>query len=150
MLLWRFIKDINEWELNQSFILSKSSVTQEEVGGESLLLHLERSQLRLLGHLFQMPPGPREVFRACPTGRRPIGRPTTLWRDSVSASLCTPQDFPGRVGQEEGQSRWKIVFTHTPWLFYAAPFFSILEMSILRMGHVSSWPNVRKVPFLTI
>uniref|UniRef100_A0A672FWM9 Inter-alpha-trypsin inhibitor heavy chain 3 n=1 Tax=Salarias fasciatus TaxID=181472 RepID=A0A672FWM9_SALFA len=33
-----------------------------------------------------MPPGclPREVFRACPTGRRPRGRPRTRWRDYVS------------------------------------------------------------------
>ncbi|KAI3375427.1 hypothetical protein L3Q82_021913 [Scortum barcoo] len=33
-----------------------------------------------------MPPGrlPREVFQACPTGRRPQGRPRTRWRDYVS------------------------------------------------------------------
>ncbi|KAI3355102.1 hypothetical protein L3Q82_017969 [Scortum barcoo] len=33
-----------------------------------------------------MPPGrlPREVFQACPTGRRPRGRPRTCWRDYVS------------------------------------------------------------------
>ncbi|KAK3517831.1 hypothetical protein QTP70_021018 [Hemibagrus guttatus] len=30
-----------------------------------------------------MPPGrlPGEVFRACPTGKRPRGRPRTCWRD---------------------------------------------------------------------
>ncbi|KAK7896322.1 hypothetical protein WMY93_021647 [Mugilogobius chulae] len=64
----------------------RSSVTREELGVEPLLLHVERSQLRWLGHLFRMPPGrlPREVFRACPTGRRPRGRPRTRWRDYVS------------------------------------------------------------------
>uniref|UniRef100_H2RYE3 Calmodulin like 4 n=1 Tax=Takifugu rubripes TaxID=31033 RepID=H2RYE3_TAKRU len=33
-----------------------------------------------------MPPGrlPGEVFRACPSGRRPPGRPRTCWRDFVS------------------------------------------------------------------
>ena len=33
-----------------------------------------------------MPPGrlPGEVFSACPTGRRPPGRPRTRWRDYVS------------------------------------------------------------------
>ncbi|TWW74451.1 hypothetical protein D4764_14G0004540 [Takifugu flavidus] len=33
-----------------------------------------------------MPPGrlPGEVFRACPSGRRPPGRPRTRWRDYVS------------------------------------------------------------------
>jgi hypothetical protein len=64
----------------------RSSVTREELGVESLLLHVERSQLRWLGHLFRMPPGrlPREVFQACPIGRRPRGRPRTRWRDYVS------------------------------------------------------------------
>ncbi|KAK7906634.1 hypothetical protein WMY93_015246 [Mugilogobius chulae] len=64
----------------------RSSVTREELGVEPLLLHVERSQLRWLGHLFRMPPGrlPGEVFRACPTGRRPRGRPRTRWRDYVS------------------------------------------------------------------
>ncbi|KAI3367063.1 hypothetical protein L3Q82_009264, partial [Scortum barcoo] len=58
----------------------------EELGVEPLLFHIERSQLRWLGHLFWMPPGrlPREVFQACPTGRRPRGRPRTRWRDYVS------------------------------------------------------------------
>ncbi|KAI3360664.1 hypothetical protein L3Q82_002530 [Scortum barcoo] len=51
----------------------RSSVIREELGVEPLLLRIERSQLRWLGHLFRMPPGrlPREVFQACPTGRRP-------------------------------------------------------------------------------
>ncbi|KAK3521504.1 hypothetical protein QTP70_007969 [Hemibagrus guttatus] len=63
-----------------------SSVTREELGVEPLLLHIERGQLRWLGHLFRMPPGrlPGEVFQACPTGKRPRGRPRTRWRDSVS------------------------------------------------------------------
>ncbi|KAK3535487.1 hypothetical protein QTP70_016908 [Hemibagrus guttatus] len=63
----------------------RSSVTREELGVEPLLLHIERGQLRWLGHLFQKPPGrlPGEVFRACPTGKRPRGRPRTRWRDYV-------------------------------------------------------------------
>ncbi|KAK3530551.1 hypothetical protein QTP86_027917 [Hemibagrus guttatus] len=64
----------------------RSSVTREELGVEPLLLHIEREQLRWLGHLFWMPPGrlPAEVFRACPTGKRPRGRQRTRWRDYVS------------------------------------------------------------------
>ncbi|KAK3522195.1 hypothetical protein QTP70_027689 [Hemibagrus guttatus] len=64
----------------------RSSVTWEELGVEPLLLHIERGQLRWLGHLFRMPPGrlPGEVFRACPTGKRTQGRPRTRWRDYVS------------------------------------------------------------------
>ncbi|KAI3377434.1 hypothetical protein L3Q82_008412 [Scortum barcoo] len=44
----------------------RSSVIREELGVEPLLLRIERSQLRWLGHLFRMPPGrlPREVFQA--------------------------------------------------------------------------------------
>ncbi|KAK3556392.1 hypothetical protein QTP70_007987 [Hemibagrus guttatus] len=63
----------------------RSSVTREELGVEPLLLHIERGQLRWLGHLFRMPPGrlPGEVFQACPTGKRPWGRPRTRWRDYV-------------------------------------------------------------------
>ncbi|KAK3521399.1 hypothetical protein QTP70_004353 [Hemibagrus guttatus] len=64
----------------------RSSVTREELGVEPLLLHIERGLLRWLGHLFQMPPGrlPGEVFQACPTGKRPRGRPRKRWRDYVS------------------------------------------------------------------
>ncbi|TWW61291.1 hypothetical protein D4764_05G0013810 [Takifugu flavidus] len=49
-------------------------------------LRVERSQMGWLGHLVRMPPGrlPGEVFRACPSGRRPPGRPRTRWRDYVS------------------------------------------------------------------
>ncbi|KAK3512205.1 hypothetical protein QTP70_000467 [Hemibagrus guttatus] len=63
----------------------RSSVTREELGVEPLLLHIERGQLRWLGHLFRMPPGrlPGEVFWACPTRKRPRGRPRTHWRDYV-------------------------------------------------------------------
>ncbi|KAK3546902.1 hypothetical protein QTP86_003774 [Hemibagrus guttatus] len=64
----------------------RSFVTQEELRVEPLLLHIERGQLRWLGHLFRMPLGhlPGEVFRACPTRKRPRGRPRTGWRDYVS------------------------------------------------------------------
>ncbi|KAK0132479.1 putative uncharacterized transposon-derived protein F52C9.6 [Merluccius polli] len=64
----------------------RSSVIREELGVDPLLLRVERSQMRWLGHLVRMPPGrlPGEVFRARPTGRRPRGRPRTRWRDYVS------------------------------------------------------------------
>uniref|UniRef100_A0A8C6MBU3 Reverse transcriptase domain-containing protein n=1 Tax=Nothobranchius furzeri TaxID=105023 RepID=A0A8C6MBU3_NOTFU len=64
----------------------RSSVIPEWLGVDLLLLHIERSQLRWLGHLVRMPPEclPGEVFQARPTGRRPKGRPRTQWRDYVS------------------------------------------------------------------
>ncbi|KAI3355041.1 hypothetical protein L3Q82_017918 [Scortum barcoo] len=51
-----------------------AQVTREELGDRAAApSRIERSQLRWLGHLFRVPPGrlPREVFQACPTGRRP-------------------------------------------------------------------------------
>ncbi|KAK0148831.1 Protein broad-minded [Merluccius polli] len=67
----------------------RSSVIREELGVDPLLLRVERSQMRWLGHLVRMPPGrlPGEVFRARPTGRRPRGRPRTRWRDYSFLSL---------------------------------------------------------------
>ncbi|KAF7641622.1 hypothetical protein LDENG_00275920 [Lucifuga dentata] len=64
----------------------RSSDIQEGLGVELLLLRIERSQLRWFGHLIRMTPGrlPREVFQACPTGKRPWGRPRTRWRDYIS------------------------------------------------------------------
>ena len=64
----------------------RSSAIREDLRVEPLLLRVERSQMRWLGHLIRMPPGrlPGEVFRARPTGKRPRGRPRTRWRDYVS------------------------------------------------------------------
>ncbi|KAK3545104.1 hypothetical protein QTP70_000616 [Hemibagrus guttatus] len=84
----------------------RSSVTREELGVEPLLLHIERGQLRWLGHLFRMTLGrlPGEVFQACPTGKRPRGRPRTRWRDYVSRlaweRLGVPPEELGEVSGE--------------------------------------------------
>ncbi|KAK3507252.1 hypothetical protein QTP70_012159 [Hemibagrus guttatus] len=87
----------------------RSPVTQEELGVEPLLLHIKRGQLRWLRHLFRMPPGrlPGEAFRACPTGKRPRGRPRTRWRDYVSrlAWECLgvpPEELEEMSGEREG------------------------------------------------
>ncbi|TWW64246.1 hypothetical protein D4764_03G0012540 [Takifugu flavidus] len=84
----------------------RSSAIREELGVEPLLLRIERSQMRWLGHLVRMPPGrlPGKVFRACPSGRRPPGRPRTRWRDYVSRlvweRLGIPPDELGEVAGE--------------------------------------------------
>ena len=64
----------------------RSSVIREGLGVEPLLLRVERSQLRWFGHLSRMPAGrlPREVYKACPTGSRPRGRPRIRWRNYIS------------------------------------------------------------------
>ncbi|KAK3551482.1 hypothetical protein QTP70_017389, partial [Hemibagrus guttatus] len=91
----------------------RSSVTREELGAEPLLLHIERGQLRWLGHLFRMPPGrlPGEVFRACPTRKRPRGRPRTRWRDYVSRLAwerlgVPPEELEEVSGGEGGSSNF--------------------------------------------
>jgi len=78
----------------------RSSDIRRELGVDPLLPRVERSQLRWSGHLIRMPPGrlPLEVFRACPTGRRPRGRPRTRWRDYISHLAWE------RLAQEELES----------------------------------------------
>ncbi|KAL4004686.1 hepatocyte cell adhesion molecule [Sarotherodon galilaeus] len=64
----------------------RSLAIQEGLRVETLLLHIERSQLSWFGHLMRMPPERllSEVFRACPTERRLQGRTRTRWRDYIS------------------------------------------------------------------
>ncbi|KAF7648904.1 hypothetical protein LDENG_00150410, partial [Lucifuga dentata] len=76
----------------------RSSDIWERFGVEPLLLCIERSQLRWFRHLVRMPSGhlPRDVFQACPTGKRPQGRSRTRWRDYISRltweRLSVPQE----------------------------------------------------------
>ncbi|KAK3529276.1 hypothetical protein QTP70_024824 [Hemibagrus guttatus] len=87
----------------------RSSVTREELGVELLLLHIERGKLRWLRHLFRMPPGrlSGEVFRACPTRKRPRGRPRTRWRDWPVSRLAwehlgvPPEELEDVSGERE-------------------------------------------------
>ena len=75
---------------------------------ESLLLPIERSQLKW--YLIRMPPGhlPSEVFRPRPIVRTPRGRPKTCWRDYLSG-LGTPQVPPRRS--------WVMLLRRTSGLF---------------------------------
>ncbi|CAM4603447.1 unnamed protein product [Leuciscus chuanchicus] len=92
----------------------RSSVTREELRVEPLLLHIERGQLRWLGHLFRMPPGrlPGKVFQACPTGRRPRGRPRTRWRDYVSRLAWERLSVPPEELEEVSRERESLSHAH--------------------------------------
>ncbi|CAF3797303.1 unnamed protein product [Rotaria sp. Silwood1] len=59
---------------------TRSSSIHESLQIEPLLLHIERSQLRWLGHVLRMPQNrlPYQIFQAMSTGKRPIGRPRTI------------------------------------------------------------------------
>lgn len=66
----------------------RSSAIQEWFGVEPLHLHIEGRQLRRFRHLTSPGCLLDELFSACPTGRRPRGRPRTHWREP----LCAPPD----------------------------------------------------------
>ncbi|KAK3524132.1 hypothetical protein QTP70_018031, partial [Hemibagrus guttatus] len=85
----------------------RSSVTREELGVQPLLLHIERGQLRWLGHLFRMPPGrlPGGVFWACSTGKRPRGRLRKRWRDYVSRLAWERLGVPPEELEEVSEER---------------------------------------------
>lgn len=71
------------------------------------LLHVERSQLRWVGHLIRMYPRhpPLEVSFELSTRRRTLNQPRTHWRDYISylawESLGIPQAEPEDVAGEE-------------------------------------------------
>ena len=69
----------------------RSSTIRESLKAESLLLHIERSQLRWLGHVLRMPRERRahQVFEAMPQGKRPVGRPRLTWRNYVCRASMT-------------------------------------------------------------
>ena len=82
----RFLRRVADLKLRDQV---KSSSIRESLQIEPLLIHIERSQLRWLGHVLRMPPNrlPNQVFQAVPTGRRPEGRPRTSWRKYMEKLL---------------------------------------------------------------
>ncbi len=73
----------------------RSSVTREELRVEPLLLDIERSQLRWLGHLFQMPPGslPGEVLPGASHWEEATGKTQdTLEGLCLMTGLGTPRN----------------------------------------------------------
>ena len=68
-------------------LLDKVSNTNvhKSLGVESLLLRIERSQLRWFGHVSRMPQErlPKQTLFAVPNGKRPVGRPRQRWMNHI-------------------------------------------------------------------
>ena len=63
----------------------RSSEIRKSLNNESLLLRIERSQLRWFGHVSRMPQErlPKQALLAKANGRRPVGQPRTRWIDYI-------------------------------------------------------------------
>ena len=63
----------------------RNSAICEYLNIESLLLRIERSQLRWFGNVSRMPHErlPKQTFYAKMSWKRPVGRPRTRWLDYV-------------------------------------------------------------------
>jgi exonuclease III len=82
---------------------------REAVNLEPLLLQVERSQLRWLGHVIRMDPErlPRRLLFATPAGSRPRGRPRTRWTDQIDAFLSRAgTDFTDAVELATDRTLW--------------------------------------------
>jgi hypothetical protein len=89
----------------------RSSEIRKNINVEPLLLQIERSQLRWLGHLLRMPSERlvHKVWDACPVGTRPRGRPRNRWKDQA---LRTCERIPLRNWVDiktaaEDRSKWR-------------------------------------------
>ena len=88
-----------------------SSTIRASLKAESLLLHIERSQLRWLGHLLRMPherPA-YQVFEAMPQGKRPVGCSHLTWRNYI-ARLCQERlglTWTDVIASAKDRNRWK-------------------------------------------
>ena len=63
----------------------RSSEIRKSLNIEPLLLQIARSQLRWFGHVSRMRQErlPKQALLAKANGRRPVGRPRTIWTDYI-------------------------------------------------------------------
>ena len=78
----RFLRRIEGVTL---FNKMRSSEIRKSLNIEPLLLRIERSQFRWLGHVSRMPREifPKQALHAKANGRRPVGRLTTKWTNYI-------------------------------------------------------------------
>ena len=96
----------------------KSADIRESLNIESLLLRLERSQLRWYGHVTQMTQNrtAKQLLYSTPSSRRPLGRPRTRGRDYVKdlgwSCLGIPPKHLPLVAQD--RDAWKVQLQTLP------------------------------------
>ena len=78
----RFLRKINHVTM---FDKHRNTAICASLDIESLLLRIERSQLRWFGHVSRMPHErlPQQTLYAKVSGKRPVGRPQTRWLDYI-------------------------------------------------------------------
>ena len=90
----------------------KSADIRESLNIESLLLRLERSQLRWYGRVTRMSQErtAKKLLCSTPIGRRPRGRPRTRWRDYVEDLSWSRLGIPAEhlSFAAEDQDAWRI------------------------------------------
>ena len=90
----------------------KSADIRESLNIESLLLWLERSQLRWYGHVTRMSQKrtAKKLLCSTPIGRRPRGRPRTRWRKYVEdlswSRLGIPEEHLSFVAED--RDAWRL------------------------------------------
>ena len=79
----RFLQRIEAIAL---FNKMRSTEIQKFLNIESLLLRIERSQLRWFGHVNRMPQErlPKQALHAKANDGRPVGRPRTRWTNYIN------------------------------------------------------------------
>ena len=89
----------------------RSSTIREFLKAESLLLHIERSQFRWLGHVLRMPHErlAHQVSETMPQGKRPVGRPRLTWRNYVARLYQERLDLSWTdvIVSVKDRNRWK-------------------------------------------
>ena len=65
----------------------RNEIIRQQLGVESILKVIEKSQLRWFGHMKRMEMNryPRHYYESRPQGRRRVGRPKMRWRDNIKA-----------------------------------------------------------------
>ena len=79
---------------------------------ESLLLRIERSQLRWFGHAVSRMPQerlPKQVLSAIPNGKRPVGRPRLRWLNHIEGLGCN------RLGLSLNEMKKEVVQDRDVW-----------------------------------